>query len=152
MSPSRRRRPSRRAEPAAPPAPYGRRVIGVDLGARRIGLAVTDAGGAFVATQTVLERRSLDADRTALSALLDDYPVATIVVGLPLNMDGTEGPQARRSRRWAADLFAGRAEPIVFQDERLTTDSARQAGAGTAQADAAAAALILLDFLREPRQ
>ena len=115
MSPSQRRRPSRRAEPAAPPAPYGGRVIGVDLGARRIGLAVTDAGGAFVATRSVLERRSLDADRTALASLLDGYSDATIVVGLPLNMDGTEGPQARRSRRWAAALFAGRAEPMVFQ-------------------------------------
>lgn len=152
MSPSQRCRPRRRAEPAAPPAPYGGRVIGVDLGARRIGLAVTDAGGAFVATRTVLERRSLDADQTALASLLDGYSDATIVVGLPLNMDGTEGPQARRSRRWAAALFAGRAEPIVFQDERLTTDSARQTGAGTAQADAVAAVLILMDFLREPRQ
>ena len=150
MSGSRRRRPPRRAEPAAPPAPLGRRVAAFDLGARQIGVAVTDAAGAFVAWRGVVRRTSPERDREAVAKVLDSHPSATIVVGLPLLMDGTEGVQAQRTRRWAAALFAGRPELRVFRDERLTTDAALQGGAEPAGLDARAAEVLLLDFLREP--
>lgn len=86
----------------------------------------------------------------AINALLDAHPAATVVVGLPLGADGTEGEQARRTRRWARDLFDGRPERIVFRDERLTTSAAAGAGADRSTIDARAAELLLLDYLREP--
>ena len=150
MSRSRRRRPPRRAEPAAPPAPLGHRVAAFDLGARHIGVAVTDDSGSFVAWRGVIRRAGPERDREAVARVLDDHPSATIVVGLPLLMDETEGAQARRTRRWAEALFGGRSEPLMFRDERLTTDAARQAGAEPASVDARAAEVLLLDFLREP--
>ncbi len=121
-----------------------------DLGSRRIGVAVTDATGSFVSRRDVLRRRNLEHDRAAVGALLDAYPRATVVIGLPLRADDTEGEQARRTRRWSRDLFEGRPERIVFRDERLTTSAAAGAGADRATIDARAAELLLLDYLREP--
>ncbi len=121
-----------------------------DLGSRRIGVAVTDAAGSFVSRQDVLRRRNRVHDRAAINALLDAYPGATVVIGLPLRADDTEGEQATRTRRWAHDLFDGRPERIVFRDERLTTSAAAGAGADRATIDARAAELLLLDYLREP--
>ena len=110
MSRSRSRRPSRRVEPAEPPPPRHRRLIGLDLGSRRIGVAISDAAGGFVAHRHVIDRRNLPDDRAAVAAVLDDYPNATILVGLPLSMDGTEGPQAVRARQWARQLLEDRVE------------------------------------------
>ena len=121
-----------------------------DLGSRRIGVAVTDAKGAFISREDVLRRRNLLHDRAAISALLDAHPGATVVIGLPLRVDDTEGEQARRTRRWAHDLFGSRPEHIVFRDERLTTSAAAAAGADPDTIDARAAELLLLDYLREP--
>jgi putative Holliday junction resolvase len=128
----------------------GHRVAAFDLGARRIGVAVSDAAGAFVVWRGVLQRSSPLSDRQAVTAILEEYPNSTIVVGLPLLMDETEGAQALRSRQWAESLFAARPETLVFRDERLTTDAARQRGDDRTGVDAQAAEVLLLDYLREP--
>jgi len=120
----------------------------LDLGERRIGVAMTDAGGAFVTMRRVLARRGGRSDATALGAILDAFPGATLVLGLPLNTDGTESAQAARSRRWAAQLLEGRTEPVIWKDEHLTTQAARRDGAGDVDVDARAAELLLLDYLR----
>jgi len=148
MSRSRRRNQSRPHEPERPPAALGRRVGALDLGERRIGVAMTDAGGSFVTMRRVLTRAGGTTDSTVLGAVLDAYPGATLVIGLPLNTDGTESAQAARNRRWASQLLEGRDEPVVWKDEHLTTQAARQAGAGDADVDARAAEVLLLDYLR----
>ncbi len=148
MSRSRRRVRSRPHEPERPPAALGRRVGALDLGERRIGVAMTDASGAFVAVRQVVTRRGGIRDATALKAVLDAYPGATIVIGVPLNTDGSESPQAVRNRRWANKLLEGRSEPVVWRDESLTTQAARRDGAGDADVDARAAEILLLDYLR----
>ena len=148
MSRSRRRVRSRPHEPERPPAALGRRVGALDLGERRIGVAMTDASGAFVAVRQVVTRRGGTRDATALKAVLDAYPGATIVIGVPLNTDGSESPQAVRNRRWATKLLEGRSEPVVWRDESLTTQAARRDGAGDADVDARAAEILLLEYLR----
>ena len=99
----------------------------------------------------VLKRTGGSADRDVVGSILDAYPGATIVIGLPLNTDGTESAQAARSRRWAAQLLAGRCEPVIWKDEHLTTQAARRDGAGDADVDARAAEILLLDYLRSHR-
>ena len=148
MSRSRRRGRHRPPDPERPPPALGRRVGALDLGERRIGVAMTDPGGSFVATRRVLTRTGGRGDRAALDAVLDAYPCATLVIGLPLNTDGSESAQAARSRRWAAQLLRGRSEPVIWKDEHLTTQAARRAGAGDADVDARAAEILLLDYLR----
>lgn len=148
MSRSKRRHQSLLRDPERPPPALGRRVGALDLGERRIGVAMTDAGGSFVAVRQVLRRTGARGDQAALGVILDTYPNATLVIGLPLNTDGTEGEQAARSRRWAAQLLQGRSEPVIWKDEHLTTQTARQEGAGDADVDARAAEILLLDYLR----
>lgn len=99
----------------------------------------------------VLKRTGGSADRDVVGSILDAYPGATIVIGLPLNTDGTESAQAARSRRWAAQLLEGRCEPVIWKDEHLTTQAARRDGAGDADVDARAAEILLLDYLRSER-
>lgn len=148
MSKSRRRRPHRRADPAQPPPPRRRRIVGLDLGSRRIGVAVTDAEGGFVAQRHVIHRRDLDRDRSEIASILDAYGGATILVGLPLSMDGSEGPQAKRTRLWADGLLGGRLETVVFRDERLTTVAAKEQ-MPTEAVDAAAADVLVRDYLND---
>ena len=109
---------------------------------------MTDAGGSFVTMRQVVRRTGGRNDAAALSAILDAYPGATLVVGLPLNTDGTESAQAARNRRWATQLLKGRSEPVIWKDEHLTTQAARHGGAGTTDVDARAAELLLVDYLR----
>lgn len=148
MSRSKRRSQSPPLDPEQPPPALGRRVGALDLGERRIGVAMTDAGGSFVTMRQVLKRTGGSADREVLGSTLDAYPGATLVIGLPLNTDGTESAQAARSRRWAAQLLEGRGEPVIWKDEHLTTQAARRDGAGEADVDARAAEILLLDYLR----
>ncbi|MDE2902608.1 MAG: Holliday junction resolvase RuvX [Chloroflexota bacterium] len=151
MSRSKRRYQRLPLDPEQPPAALGRRVGALDLGERRIGVAMTDAGGSFVTMREVLKRTGGSADRDVVGSILDAYPGATIVIGLPLNTDGTESAQAARSRRWAARLLEGRCEPVIWKDEHLTTQAARRDGAGDADVDARAAEILLLDYLRSQR-
>lgn len=150
MSRSKRRNQSqaRPHDPEVPPPAVGRRVGALDLGERRIGVAMTDASGSFVTMRRVLTRSGTSGDATALGEMLDAYPGATLVIGLPLNTNGTENAQAARSRRWAARLLEGRPEPVIWKDEHLTTQAARRDGAGEADIDARAAEILLLDYLR----
>lgn len=148
MSKSKRRSQSRLHDPERPPPAFGRRVCALDLGERRIGVAMTDADGSFVTMRQMLQRTGGSGDAAALGAILDAHPGATLVVGLPLNTDGTESAQAVRTRRWAAQLLDGRNEPVVWKDEHLTTQAARRSGAADADVDARAAEILLLDYVR----
>lgn len=135
------------------------RLLGLDLGERRIGVAVTDVNETMAFPERVIERRSAKQDRQAILALVRELSVDRVVLGLPLTMDGESGPNAERAISFGAYLSRVLPVPIEYQDERLSTVEAeerlRQSGASrerrSARIDASAAAVILEDYMRERR-
>jgi putative Holliday junction resolvase len=104
------------------------RVVGVDLGARRIGVAVTDAGQRVATGAVTLERRGDQAaDHQALAQLVSDYGAVGVVVGLPFSLSGRVGPAAEGVLDEVARLRASVGVEVVTEDERLTTRAAAKA-------------------------
>ena len=113
------------------------RVLGVDLGSRRIGLAISDSDGTFAFPLDALESRGLARDVEALRVLIGEREVEQVVVGLPLHMSGRAGPEAESARRFARSLSEIAAVPVDLLDERWTTAEAERAllaGPGGGQA------------------
>ena len=100
------------------------RVLGLDIGDRRIGVAISDETGAVAQGRGVFLRRGEDQDLSYFADLCRRERVGVIVVGLPLNMDGSEGKQAAKVRAFAAALAERTGLPVEFLDERLTTAEA----------------------------
>jgi putative Holliday junction resolvase len=100
------------------------RIAGLDVGEVRIGVAVSDELGIAAHGVGVVRRVGGRRDLEALVAMLAPYAPERLVVGLPLNMNGSEGPQAARVRAFAAELAAHTGLPVEFWDERLTTVAA----------------------------
>jgi len=131
-------------------------IAAVDLGRRRIGVAVTDAASMGAHPLGIVERRALKKDLEAIAAMLRDRQVSTIVVGLPLNMDGSEGPAARGARRFAASIADALGVSVEMFDERLTSFEARERladmparkGARKTGLDALAAVVILEGWMQ----
>jgi putative Holliday junction resolvase len=99
----------------------GARLLGIDLGAKTIGLAISDPAFRIASPITTLKRTKLGADAVSLAAIVAERGIGGLVIGLPLNMDGTEGPRAQATRDWSLDL-AGRLDlPLVLWDERMST-------------------------------
>ncbi len=104
----------------------GRRLLGLDPGTKTIGLAISDPGLLVASPLETLKRTRFAADAAALAGIVRDHQVGGLVIGLPLNLDGSEGPAARNARLFARELIR-RAElfdqepEIAFWDERLTT-------------------------------
>jgi putative holliday junction resolvase len=140
--------------------------MGIDLGERRIGVALGDPGSRIASPFATLSRaKSVEEDATVISRLAVEQGAGTLVVGLPMNMDGTEGAQATRTREWAEAVAAATGLALRYRDERLTSVRAesRIGGAGRgrsggpptagqrdarrARIDREAAALILQDDL-----
>jgi putative Holliday junction resolvase len=121
------------------------RVLAIDHGMARAGVAISDPSGTIVRPLAVVE----PPDPAEIAALVTEHGVEAVVVGLPVSLNGTEGPQAERAREFRDALAALVAVPVETYDERLTTrlaeDSAR-AGAN-APADALAAAHLLESYL-----
>ena len=101
-------------------------IAAIDLGRRRIGVAVTDAAAMGAHPVGIVERRAFKHDLDAIAAMLRDRQVSTIVVGLPLNMDGSEGPAASGARKFAERLAAVLGVTVEMFDERLTSFEARE--------------------------
>ena len=99
------------------------RILAVDYGRVRLGLAVSDALGMASHPLPALRRSSPEADLAALRALIADREVARLVVGLPLNMDGSDGPSAQSARAFARNWVARSPLPVILQDERLSTSA-----------------------------
>ena len=136
------------------------RIVGFDVGARRIGVAISDASATLARPVGVLAVRALDA--TAVQAasdelrrLTDDDGIDAIVVGLPKRLDGSPNDMTPRVQAFAAELTARTSLPVVLQDERLSSHEAESRlalrekdwRARKARLDAAAAAIILQDYL-----
>lgn len=110
--------------------PDGGVLLGLDLGTKTIGIATCDAGWRFATAGKTLGRGKWGRDREALRELIDDRKVAGIVIGLPRNMDGSEGPRAQASRAYARNIAEAFELPILLWDERLSTASAEAAMIG----------------------
>jgi putative Holliday junction resolvase len=106
--------------------PAGGVLMGLDLGTQTIGTAFCDAGWSFATAGKTLPRGKFARDKAALEALIVERRVAGVVVGLPLNMDGTSGPRAQASRAFARNLAPLRL-PVLLWDERWSTASAERA-------------------------
>ena len=109
--------------------PDGGVLLGLDLGTKTIGTALSDAGWRFATAGRTLPRGKFTADLPALRALAAERSVAGIVLGLPLNMDGSSGPRAQSARAYARNLAqqsSGLGLPILLWDERWSTASAER--------------------------
>lgn len=103
------------------------RLLGVDLGERRIGLAVADGDGSPARPLATIRRaRTVDADASRLRQVVDEQRIAEVIVGLPLHAHGDEGSQAASSRAWAEQIATQLALPVSLRDERLSSHLAEQ--------------------------
>jgi len=110
--------------------PDGGALIGLDLGTKTIGIAVCDAGWRFASALKTLPRGKFGRDRDELRNMIEARSVRGIVIGLPRNMDGSEGPRAQASRAYARNLAEAFGLPVLLWDERWSTQSAEAAMIG----------------------
>ena len=104
-------------------APRGRRFLGLDLGTKTIGLALCDTAGTIASPLSTIKRTKFTADAEALLDIIQEHEVGGLVLGLPMNMDGSEGPRCQSTRQFAKNLSAKTDVPITFWDERLSTSA-----------------------------
>ncbi|MEA2621721.1 MAG: putative pre6S rRNA nuclease [Chloroflexota bacterium] len=100
------------------------RLLGADVGERRIGLAIGDPDSGVVRALTTIRRVSPAADAVTLRRLADEQGATELVVGLPLLADGSEGSQAALTRAWASSIEDSLGLPVVWRDERNTSQAA----------------------------
>ena len=138
-------------------------LLGLDLGEKTIGVAVSDIIRSVATPRDTIKRKKFGIDADQLEAMLDQTAASGMVLGLPRNMDGTEGPRCQSTRAFARNITARRPVPILLWDERLSTVAAERAllEADTSRKkraeliDAVAASYILqgaLDRLRHLQQ
>jgi putative holliday junction resolvase len=131
------------------------RILGLDVGDKRIGIALSDPLGITAGGLETLDRINIEQDVTRIAQLAHRHQAAQIVIGLPLNMDGSFGSQAEKVKAFGRKLARATGLPLVYEDERLTTISAIRTltlqGVRTGEnkhlVDRQAAAVILQKFL-----
>ena len=136
------------------------RILGLDIGEKRIGVAVSDPSGTVATPLAVIDARKALGDGRELAGLVADYEVELLVAGLPLSLDGSEGTQAARVRSAAQRLASLVSLPLEFADERLSSTAARRAmtEAGVSDRnkrgsiDMVAAAIFLQSYLDGSRE
>ena len=133
-------------------------IAAIDYGKRRLGIAATDPSGIVAYPAGVIQRRSLKRDLATLSARLRELEASRVIVGLPLNMDGTAGPAARAAEQFAQHLRDATGLEVELHDERLSTFEAAERLKTTsrrdrrrAMVDAVAAVVILESWLEAQR-
>ena len=143
--------------PADLPGMMGKftRILGLDLGSKTIGIAISDPFLRVASSVTTIQRRKFTKDAEELARIVTEKNVGAFLIGLPLNMDGTEGPRAQATRAFARNLAQKTDLPMTLWDERLSTaavtrtlleaDSSRARRAEVV--DKMAAAYILQGFL-----
>ena len=102
-------------------APPGRRLMGLDVGTKTIGLALSDTRRVIATPLETMRRRRFREDAARLFALIDAREVGGLVIGLPLTLAGTDGPRTQSVRQFAQNVVALRDLPVAFWDERLST-------------------------------
>ena len=111
----------------APALPAFRAIMGLDLGDKTIGVAVSDGMRGIATPLSTVKRKKFGVDAAALLDIVQERELAGIVLGLPRNMDGTEGPRCQSTRAFARNLTRLTDLPITFWDERLSTVAAERA-------------------------
>ena len=159
-------------DPPAPPVTVeelalrlqpGARLLGLDVGTKTIGLALSDVSRSVATAHSTIRRTRFGTDATLLLAIAETHAVGGLVIGFPINLDGSEGPRAQSTRAFARNLSRLTALPIALWDERLSTAAAERVliAADLSRRkralviDQAAAAYILqgaLDRMRHLRQ
>jgi putative Holliday junction resolvase len=147
--------PIRNPSDLAAGLPKDARLLGFDVGIKTIGLALSDPSLTIATPLETLRRRKFADDAATLAALIARHGVGALVVGLPVNMDGSEGPRAQSVRAFARNLLAEIDLPLAFWDERLSTAAVTRSmieadlsrARRAALVDKAAAAYILQGFL-----
>lgn len=102
--------------------PHGGRLLGMDVGTKTIGLALCDAGWSIASPAHTVSRGKFGKDKIALAAFMEQQQVKGVVIGLPLNLDGSESPRSQSSRAFARNLLDLNL-PIFLQDERWSTQA-----------------------------
>jgi putative Holliday junction resolvase len=133
------------------------RLLALDIGEKRIGVAISDELHVLARPLTTILRASKREDFDKIAALIAEHGVERLIAGLPSTLRGEEGPQARRVRRYVEALSAAVDKPVVFQDERYSSVEAGERLAfgskrkprGRGEIDAAAAAIILQNYLNQ---
>lgn len=110
--------------------PHGGALLALDLGTKTIGTATADAGWRFATAGKTIPRGRFGKDRAKLEEILRERAIKGLVLGLPRNMDGSEGPRAQASRAYARNLAEAFALPVLLWDERWSTQSAEAAMIG----------------------
>lgn len=105
----------------------GARLMGLDVGTKTIGVAVSDVNRSVGSALETIRRGKFRDDSARLTQIIADYGVGGFVIGLPLNMDGSEGPRAQSARAYARNLAAATGLPVLMWDERLSTVAAERA-------------------------
>ena len=137
-----------------PPEPSGR-LVALDLGAKRVGVAVSDELQIAVTPLPFIERRSWKDLLRRVAVIIEGYDARGLVIGLPLSLDGSDGEAAQEARRLAENFRRSLNVPVYLQDERLTTFAAGEklksegvpSGEIENRVDSESAALILRDFI-----
>ena len=132
------------------------RVLGLDLGSKRIGLAVSDTEASFAFPAGTLRSTGRKADIAAVCEIIAEREIGAVVVGLPRHMDGRHGPEAAAAERFAAALQKSSGVPVETLDERLTSQEAERVLLAQGQApsrsrprvDEIAAAILLRTYLQ----
>ncbi len=135
------------------------RTLGIDIGTKRIGLALSDVEGTFAFPSGRIDRLGRAKDLEALDAFISEHEVLRIVVGLPIQLDGREGAGAKAARKFASELATRSGRPVDLLDERLTTVEAERvlhaSGRNTRKqrevVDSVAASIILRTYLDSVR-
>ncbi|MAF62015.1 MULTISPECIES: Holliday junction resolvase RuvX [Pseudomonadota] len=130
--------------------PAGGRLIGLDVGTKTIGTAFCDAGWSFATAAKTIKRTKFGADKAAIEQLVRDQEIRGIVIGLPLNMDGSDSPRTQSTRAFARNI-AVLGLPVLLWDERWSTQAVERAmidadisrAKRAERVDSAAAAFIL---------
>ena len=136
------------------------RVLAIDYGDARTGIAISDASGSIVGRTTVIHSRRPQQTAEAIAALVQESSAERLVMGFPRNMDGTEGPRAEKARQFKALLEEASGLPVILWDERRSTIEAHAIlhAAGKkekkhrANVDAVAATLLLEGYLASPNR
>ena len=102
------------------------RLAGLDFGTKTIGVALSDTGQAIASGLETIKRTKFKNDAARLLEIADEHDIAAFIIGLPLNMDGTQGPRVQSTKAFARNLAQLTDIPLIFWDERLSTQAAER--------------------------
>ncbi|MDA7946247.1 MAG: Holliday junction resolvase RuvX [Hyphomicrobiaceae bacterium] len=106
--------------------PAGTRLLGLDLGTKTIGLALSDTSLSVATPHDTIQRKKFTKDVNLLMEHIEKHDVSALIIGLPLNLDGTEGPRSQATRAFVRNLAQHTDLPVVYWDERLSTVAAER--------------------------